>query len=200
RSADYAANAARNQLQRTSASLDDFLRGLDMAVTFGPVRAVDMERAAQLINKTNQFNTTGRRYSIDELRAFCAVPEHCALQFRLADRFGDSGLVSVLLMRRMAGDPQAFAIDCWVMSCRVFGRRLEHEAMNAAVEAARERGVTTIWADLVRTPRNGVIDRLYDELGFSPVESPDSSVRRWRLAIDRYQPHSTPIRRTDSRS
>jgi FkbH-like protein len=193
RAADYAANAARRRLQRAATSVDDFLRDLGMTVAFGPVRAVDLERAAQLLNKTNQFNTTGRRYSVDELRAFCAVPNHIALQFRLADRFGDSGLVSVMLLRPADGRPQALDVDSWVMSCRVFGRRLEHEAMNAAVDAARRAGASELFADFRPTARNGVIGRLFDDLGFSPSDSPDPAVQRWRLSISRYVRHQTPM-------
>src|SRR5205085_10539940 len=100
----------------------------------------DLARVTQLINKTNQFNPTTRRYGAPEVAEF-ASSEHClTLQFRLADRFGDNGLVSAMVLRADRDDPSTLEIDTWVMSCRVFGRQLEDEVMNIAVETCRERG------------------------------------------------------------
>jgi len=133
RAGQYAANAEREALLGTSESMDDFLRGLEMSVVFGPVRSVDLARATQLINKTNQFNPTTRRYSAEKLAAIAAAPEAVTLQFRLLDRFGDNGLISVLILRPDPERSDVMEIDTWVMSCRVFGRELEFEAMNIAV-------------------------------------------------------------------
>jgi FkbH-like protein len=199
RAAHYAANAQRHQLLSASSSIDEFLRGLNMTMAFGPITPIDMNRAAQLINKTNQFNTTGRRYSLDELRAFCATPGHIAFQFRLFDRFGDNGIVSVMLLRPRPGGGQCLDVECWVMSCRVFGRQLEHEAMNVAVEAAGRAGATKLTADYVPTVRNGVIQGLYRELGFARNEGgSDDAVTHWHVPVGGYAPRPTFIaRRTE---
>ena len=194
RTAHYAANAARDRLLKTSGSLGDFLRSLEMTMAFGPIGPMELERAAQLINKTNQFNTTGRRTSVDALRAFSATPGNIALQFRLSDRFGDNGLVSVMLVRRVNRD--VFDIDGWVMSCRVFGRELEHEAMNVAVEAVRREAGSAVTADFLPTARNGVISRLYEDLGFVRHDDPGAApASRWRLRLDAYEPRDTAIAR-----
>jgi FkbH-like protein len=129
----YAANEQRETLRNSLQSMDDFLRGLDMSVHFGPVTTRDLARATQLINKTNQFNTTTRRITAEELAELAADPHNIVLQFRLADRFGDNGLVSVMLICQARGDPSTLEVANWVMSCRVFGRQLEDEAMNIAV-------------------------------------------------------------------
>ena len=121
--------------------MDDFLRGLDMSVTFGPFQTVDLTRVAQLIGKTNQFNPTTRRYSLEDVTRFAATDRCLTLQFRLVDRFGDNGLVSAMILRPDPLAPDLVEIDSWVMSCRVFGRQLEREAMNIAVETARRMGV-----------------------------------------------------------
>ena len=133
-------------------SMDDFLRGLR---NVGCLRAIHRRRSArivQLINKTNQFNTTTRRYTAEEIAEFDRSTQTLmTLQFRLLDRIGDNGLVSTMIMRPTSDREDVLEIENWVMSCRVFGRQLEFEAMNIAVEAARQRGVRAIIADYIAT-------------------------------------------------
>jgi FkbH-like protein len=197
RAEQYAANASRDALQQTSESLDDFLLGLEMSAEFGPVQPVDMTRVAQLINKTNQFNPTTRRRTLDEVTAFVASERAIALQFRLLDRFGDNGLVSVMLLRPEAPSSEVFEIDTWVMSCRVFGRQLEREAMNAAVRATRGKGATTLRADYLPTAKNGVVSELYEKLGFAKVHEapPGEGATRWTLRLEEYREFTTHIAR-----
>ena len=198
RSTQYANNAEREALRCRSQSMEDFLRGLEMHVRHGPIHPVDVARATQLINKTNQFNTTTRRYSEDELRQFAASAECLTLQFRLADRFGDNGLVSVMILRPAADKSETLVIESWVMSCRVFGRQLEYEAMNIAVETVRDRGVKRLLADYFPTERNKVIAGLYERLGFSELtEGPvEGGTERWVLNTSSYLPTHTFIKRS----
>lgn len=196
----YAANTQREALRGTAASMDEFLEGLGMEVLHGPIGALELERATQLVNKTNQFNTTGRRCTLDEVARLAADEAGLALQFRLRDRLGDNGLVSVMILRRADADAQALEIDTWVMSCRVFGRRLEHEALNIAAEAAARRGMRALTARYVPTERNGVIARLFPDLGFQRADDAgETGVQRWRLELAAYRPHPTPIRRGSPR-
>src|SRR5882672_3047280 len=195
RGEQYATNAAREALHRGSQSVEEFLRGLEMSVVYGAIGPVDLARATQLINKTNQFNTTTRRYSADDIARFAAAPGHITLQFRLADRFGDNGLVSVMMLRA-ADDPGVLDIDTWVMSCRVFGRQLENEAMSIAVEAARGRGIRVLRAEYIPTERNGVVSGLFEGLGFAAVPgSQPGGASRWILNIAEYVPSPTFIAR-----
>ena len=144
RAEQYAANAEREALLGSAESMDEFLRGLNMTAVYGPFTAVDHARVVQLINKTNQFNTTTRRYAGEEIAQIMDDPDALTLQFRLLDRVGDNGLVSTMILRPTAAEDAVLEIENWVMSCRVFGRELEFEAMNVAVEAARERGVRAL--------------------------------------------------------
>ena len=155
RARQYAKNAERQAWRGAFQSIDQFLCGLQMSVVFGPVLSVDLARVTQLVNKTNQFNTTTRRYTTDELSSIASAPENITLQFRLLDRFGDNGLVSVMLLRPDPNEPDVLQIDNWVMSCRVFGRQLEDEVMNIAVEAALRRGARALHADFVPTQKTG---------------------------------------------
>ena len=194
RAQSYAANAERDALLETAESMDDFLRGLAMTAVYGPFTAVDHARVVQLINKTNQFNTTTRRYAGDEVARIMEEPDAVTLQFRLLDRVGDNGLVSTMILRPAPGD-EALEIENWVMSCRVFGRELEFEAMNIAVEAARERGVRALVANYIPTPKNDVISKLYPGLGFTKVASPApaNGATRWALDLADYVPRKTHI-------
>jgi FkbH-like protein len=164
---------------------------------FGPVAPVDLARTTQLINKTNQFNTTTRRYTAEDVAKFASSPENLALQFRLVDRFGDNGLVSVMVMRPVVGGPDVLEIDTWVMSCRVFGRELEFEVMNVAVEFARSRGVRELRADYIPTEKNGIVSDLFGRLGFSsrPESDLGNGASRWFLKIAEYVPRATFIAR-----
>src|SRR6202008_1902405 len=148
-----------------------------------PFRSVDLPRVTQLINKTNQFNLTTHRYSSDEVAVVHARQPCLTLQFRLEDRFGDSGLVSAIILRPDADRRDVLEIDTWVMSCRVFGRQLEHEAMNIVVEVARANGATALRGTYIPTAKNGVVRELYSSLGFNADEGrPQADGRtRWTL-------------------
>ncbi len=195
RAEQYAANAEREALLGAAESMDEFLRGLKMTTVYGPFNAVDHPRVVQLINKTNQFNTTTRRYGAEEIARIMEDPDALTLQFRLLDRVGDNGLVSTMILRPLAGDRRTLEIENWVMSCRVFGRELEFEAMNIAVEAARERGVRALVADYIATPKNDVISKLFPSLGFTEIDrpAPAKGARRFRLDLADYVPRKTHI-------
>jgi FkbH-like protein len=194
RARQYADNAEREALLGSAQSMDEFLRGLEMSVQFGPFTSIDHARIVQLINKTNQFNTTTRRYTSEELTHIAELPDALTLQFRLLDRIGDNGLVSTMILRPTPEHGDVLEIENWVMSCRVFGRQLEFEAMNIAVEAARHRGARALIADHIATPKNGVIRGLYASLGFAAISQPSpNGGTRWFLNLADYVMRYTHI-------
>ena len=195
RTEQYAVNAEREALLELSGNLDDFLRSLEMSVVFEKFTAADLVRVTQLFNKTNQFNTTTKRYLAGEVASFASAKETVTLKFRLLDKFGDNGLVSAMILRPDHTQPEILDIDNWVMSCRVFGRQLEFEAMNIAVEVARQRGSKAIRADYIPTPKNGVISDLYSSFGFSLLNDKAGSTR-WILDLAKYVARSTHISRS----
>jgi FkbH-like protein len=198
RTEQYAANAERQSLFELSGNLDDFLGNLQMSVVFGPFAGADLGRVTQLFNKTNQFNTTAKRYSAEEVAHFAAEEQTVTLQFRLLDKYGDNGLVSAMVLRPDPKQLEIFEIDNWVMSCRVFGRQLEFEAMNIAVEHARRRGCKALRANYTPTPKNGVISELYSSLGFSTLNdrTPKDGGKSWFLDLTKYITRSTHISRS----
>jgi FkbH-like protein len=192
RSELYASNKTRSELLSSASSIDEFQKQLEMIVDYGPVTSLEIGRVTQLLNKTNQFNTTTIRRSEREVKDLVADPRSIHLQFRLIDKFGDNGIVSAMLLAPADSDTSTMELVNWVMSCRVFGRRLEHESMNILVEIARKNGVQEILADFIATNRNGVVQDLFAQLGFTCVEQlPDRS--RWAVKIAEYLPHKTMI-------
>jgi len=193
RADQYAANARRDRLRETSVGLDEFLRSLDMKMAYAPVASVDLQRVSQLINKTNQFNPTTRRYTPQQIASLSNDAANVMLQFRLVDKFGDNGVVSAMILRR-AGDPGTLELDTWVMSCRVFGRQLEVAAMNVAVSEAARSGARMIRAAYIPTPKNGVVRELYPGLGFHPApEKCEAGATWWQLEVESYEPRQTWI-------
>lgn len=180
-SAEDAARTARYQAEarRAAARADftdeaGFLRALDMRATVRPLAPDTLARAAQLSQRTNQFNLRTRRYTEAELAGLAADPAWIALTLALSDRFGDNGLVSLLLAQINGAD--AF-IDTWLMSCRVLGRGLERFALNTLAAAARAKGAARLVGEYLPTPKNARVATLLPSLGFVPL--PDG-----RLALD----------------
>ena len=167
RTEQYAANAERDASRNCQQAWTISYGASKCLLYSGSLAAADLVRVTQLFNKTNQFNTTTKRYSAEEVAHFAAA--------RGNDDFAIPSLRQIRRQRAcQRHDPSSgpkqleiFEIDNWVMSCRVFGRQLEYEAMNIAVEQARRRGSKAIRADYIPTPKNGVISELYSSLGFS---------------------------------
>jgi len=136
---------------------------------------------AQLVAKTNQFNLTTRRRGSAELQALADDPDHVVAWLRLADRYGDAGLVAVGVLRR-EGD--AALIDTLLMSCRVMGRKVEHAFVAYLAEQARALGCSRLVGEFLPSAKNAVVRDLYPQLGFEPdAEAPDGG-RRHRVSLD----------------
>jgi FkbH-like protein len=189
RADQYAQNARRLELAREIGDPASFLRSLDMVARVAPFDREGRARIAQLINKTNQFNVTTRRYTEAEVAAFEGDPSVWTLQVRLADRLGDNGMVSVAIARR---EPPVWRVDSWLMSCRVLGRRLEDLVLDRMVEAARAEGVTAILGEYRPTQRNEMVRDLFARLGFQRVDE-DAERTLWRLDVTTWRPLQPPI-------
>lgn len=182
RAADYAANARRAELAGAATSMDEFLASLEMTATVGAFDAVNLPRVTQLVNKSNQFNLTTRRYTQEQLRAFAESGRHVTRWFRLRDRFGDNGLVGVML--GIVDEPAAtLEIDLWLMSCRVLGRRMEELMCGTLMQAARERGLTRLRGRYLPTAKNGMVADLYPSLGFKDCGSTQPGETVWEYDL-----------------
>jgi FkbH-like protein len=176
----YRANAEREQALTGSANVEDYLRSLAMAARIGPVTAMSLERTAQLINKSNQFNLTTRRRSAAEVGAVTADREWLTRTVSLTDRFGDNGLISVLLAK-VEGD--ALVIDTWLMSCRVLKRGVETLLNNNLCRWAIGRGLKRVRGEYIPTPKNALVREHYAGLGYAKVCEDGAGHSRWEMPL-----------------
>lgn len=197
RSASYAANAQRVAVAEASASAGDYLSALEMRIHHAPFDALGVPRIAQLVNKSNQFNLTTRRYSEPEIAAMAADPALFTSQTRLADRFGSFGMIGVVIARPQGAD--AWEIDTWLMSCRVLGRRVEEAMLAHLVAAARAAGIATIRALYLPTGKNGMVREHYDKLGFTLLEEASDGARRYELAVAGHETPDLPFMAEEAR-
>ncbi len=188
RTAQYAAEATRKQLAASAATPADYLASLDMRATLEPVGEANLARVVELITKTNQFNLTTRRHSRAAVEALLAEPGAVGLAVSLSDRFGDYGLVSVLLARPTA--PDAWEIDSWLMSCRAMGRTLEHFVANALFRAARTAGIRTVTGRYLPTAKNAPVAELLSTMGFGPVAGEEGA---WQAAVAEWGSKETAV-------
>ncbi|MEV8468188.1 hypothetical protein AB0T83_15545, partial [Fluviibacterium sp. DFM31] len=144
------------------------------------------------INKSNQFNLTTRRYTEAEVAAMQDDPACHTLQVRLTDKFGDNGMISVVILRKDA-EPGAWVFDTWLMSCRVLKRRVEEATLATVVEAARAAGIGKLYGDYLPSPKNGMVEDHYGKLGFEKLGPIGEGGTRWVLELAGYDAPDLPM-------
>jgi FkbH-like protein len=181
----YRDNARRQTLQTAFTDITEYLRSLDMRVTMRRFDAFHLPRIAQLIQRSNQFNLTTRRYSVAQCTAMAEREDECIpLYVTLADKLGDNGLVSVIILRKR---PPVMEIDSWLMSCRVLGRGVEQYAMNQVVALAQVHGCEVLVGTYIPTAKNGMVKEFYQQFGFERGEEREDGATVWRLRVSAYQ-------------
>ena len=180
----YQSNARRVALQKQAGDLDSYLVSLEMEIVFAPFDRTNRARISQLINKSNQFNLTTRRYSEADVAAAEADPDVFTLQVRLVDRFGDNGMISVIICRPEAGGQlgsRAWQIDTWLMSCRVLGRKVEEMVLREIVMRAREEGIDQLVGVYRPSEKNAMVRDHYAKLGFAKLREEADGTTLWTL-------------------
>jgi FkbH-like protein len=188
----YQDNAKRASLHKQVGGVDAYLASLDMTITFQPFDPTGRARIVQLINKSNQYNLTTRRYTDPEVTEAELDPEVFTLQVRLADIFGDNGMISVVICR--PGGDGVWEIDTWLMSCRVLGRRVEHMILGKILECARTSGISKLVGTYRPTDRNRLVVDHYARLCFTKVTEDANGVTRWELVVDGAKYEHAPMK------
>jgi FkbH-like protein len=189
RSEQYRTEARRREAEASSTDMAAYLASLAMEATIRTFTPVDFPRIAQLIGRSNQFNLTTRRRTEAEVAAVAGAADHVTLTVRLADRFGDHGLISVLIAKLERG---IFMVDTWLMSCRVLKRQVEELVVNEMVRQAKANGCIRVRGHYLPTPKNGMVRDLYPRMGFSlAAEVPEGPV--FELDTQDFRPFSTCI-------
>lgn len=184
RNESYQANKARQKLSESVASYDDFLKSLNMTAEIAEFQPVYFDRIAQLTGKTNQFNLTTRRYTRAEIESMANDPHYITLYGRLTDKFGDNGLISVVIGEKQENE---LHILLWLMSCRVLKRGLEENMLDVLTAKAIEAGCTKLIGYYYPTKKNKMVAGLYESFGFSMVGNDDDGTV-WELSLDSYEP------------
>lgn len=179
----YEGNKKRLDEQASFKDYDEFLYSLDMTAEISTFSPVYLERITQLINKTNQFNLTTKRYTFGEVEKIADDDNYIKLYGKLSDKYGDNGLISIIIALVKG---KACHIDLWLMSCRVLKRGMEFAMLDALVDACQNRGVTELFGYYYKTAKNSMVSDLYETFGFTLVEqNGDDSV--WKLSLEDYE-------------
>lgn len=181
----YRKNAQRSEMQMQHSDYGSYLQSLDQKAVIESFDPQQLDRITQLINKTNQFNLTTLRLNRSEVEAMMDNPDILTASVRLADRFGDNGLISVLAGHR---ETDVLHVDLWLMSCRVFKRGVEYLLANHLFEKAAELGIRRIQGTYRPTQKNRIVENLYADLGFEKCGDADDGATCWQLDLQNYRP------------
>ena len=190
RTKQYQVEAKRVSLQKTFSNEADFLKSLDMVSVVSGFNAFNTPRVAQLSQRSNQFNLRTVRYTEADIEAYGKNPDVIDLSFTLEDKFGDNGLIAVIIMKPQ--DTETIFVDTWFMSCRVLKRGMENFTLNTMVEAARQKGYKRIIGEYLPTPKNKMVEGHYLSLGFEKLEG-----TRYVLDVEQYQPRECYIQKSE---
>lgn len=168
RTEQYKSEFERQKMQTQFASLDDYLRNLEMIGEAKPFDELHFSRIAQLTQRSNQFNLRTVRYTESDIKDIAESDEYITRYFTLRDKFGDHGLVSVLIMKKISGN--VLFVDTWLMSCRVLKRGMEEFIVNQMVEAAKQEGFSSLLGEYIPTNKNAMVLDIYEKMGFSRTD------------------------------
>ena len=166
----YAARAEAEQLRTAAVSLEDFWRSLEMRARVRDVDTSSLERATQLTQKTNQFNLTLVRRTLDDVRQLVAAPSTICKTLELDDRFAQHGIVGLAFAVPAEDAPETLVLDTLLLSCRVIGRTAEVHLLSHVCRAALEQGFERLRGTYVAGPRNALVADLLPRLGFTQLD------------------------------
>lgn len=183
RTKQYQVEAQRVSLSKTFTNEVDFLKSLNMVSTVSGFTKFNTPRVAQLSQRSNQFNLRTVRYTDADIESLANDPDVIDLSFTLEDKFGDNGLIAVVIMKPL--DKETLFVDTWFMSCRVLKRGMENFTLNTMVDAAKGKGYKKIIGEYLPTLKNKMVAEHYPQLGFTTIKG--ASTAQWELDVDSYQ-------------
>lgn len=185
RTKQYQEEANRAILQQQFTNENDFLKSLNMVSVVEPFNKFNTPRVAQLTQRSNQFNLRTIRYTEEEIVRVASSDDHITLAFSLADKYGDYGLISLVIMKHT--DATTLFIDTWIMSCRVLKRNMENFVLNTMVSTGLQKGYTILEGEYLPTAKNNMVKDHYKDLGFKFNNG------MWKLELKDYVPRECCI-------
>ena len=193
----YKANAERAAQQAAFGDYSEYLRSLEMTAIIDDFLPVYLERITQLTNKSNQFNVTTKRFTPTEMEAVFKSPEYIRLYGKLIDKFGDNGVVSVVIGRK---NEAVLDIELWLMSCRVLKRDMEFAMLDRLAERAKAAGLSILRGYYYPTAKNNMVRDLYERFGFTKTSEDEAGNTVWELALETYENKNHVINVEDNSS
>lgn len=178
----YKANIEREKQQQNFGDYREYLLSLEMKGTIKPFEPIYMARIAQLSNKSNQFNLTTRRYTQSDIERFAADENYITRYGKLEDKFGDNGVVSVVIGRKDDNE-KVLHLELWLMSCRVLKRDMEYAMMDSLIEACQTCGIEAMIGYYYPTVKNGMVKEFYGTMGFAKIQEDHDGSTTWRFDI-----------------
>lgn len=182
----YKDQSKRNEEISKHHSLEDYLSSIGIEITIKENDASQIERIAQLTQKTNQFNLTTQRYTEKQIEAFMNSDKKSIFSVSVNDKFGDSGLTAVCIVQE---NNDIANIDSFLMSCRIMGRNIEYAIMNHIVDTYKQKGTKIIEAAYFPTNKNIPVCKFYDESGFFLAKQ-EGANKEYKLVISDYTPYN----------
>lgn len=186
RTEQYREKAQRAAFEAAFQSYDDYLEALQMRASAAAFDPFHYPRIAQLTQRSNQFNLRTVRYTEAEIEALARDDSRIGLYFTLKDKFGDHGLISVVVLEKQPED--TLFISEWLMSCRVLKRGMEEFIVDKILSVAAQQGFRRVVGEYIPTPKNAMVKDLYEQLGFSRLEN-----GRFRAEVSGFPYHKTFI-------
>ena len=180
----YKANAQRAAQQASFGDYNEYLRSLEMTAVIDDFIPVYLQRITQLSNKSNQFNVTTKRYTATEMEEVFASGDYIRLYGKLIDKFGDNGVVSVVIGHK---NGEVLDMDLWIMSCRVLKRDMEFAMLDKLVSRCREEGIKTVKGYYYPTAKNKMVKDLYGRFGFDKISEDENGNSVWELQVGSYE-------------
>ncbi len=162
----YRENALRDEQLCNFSNIEDYLKSLEMELTFGYADDFSINRVHQLLNKTNQFNMTTKRYTLEEVKELSLSKEKSVIHISLKDKFGDNGIIGVVILEFTEIE---CVIDTFLLSCRVLGRRVEEMILDNIVQICKNKGINTILASYIPTQKNVAYKDVYKKNGWQEI-------------------------------
>ncbi len=193
RTKQYQEEIGRVNLQKQFSSYSEYLESLEMVAEAKPFDKFHFSRIAQLTQRSNQFNLRTIRYTEQEIEQLAKEKEHLTLYFTLKDKFGDYGLISVVVLDKQPEN--TLFISEWLMSCRVLKRGMEEFILDEIIRTAEENGFKKVIGEYIRTPKNNMVSELYKKMGFHEIEKD-----RYEVNVTEYEKHKTSIQKQEKKS
>jgi FkbH-like protein len=181
RTKQYQIEAQRNIIKNQFSNEDDFLKSLNMVSQVEAFNKFNIPRVAQLSQRSNQFNLRTIRYTEADIEKISQSPNYFPFTFTLEDKFGDNGLICVVILKIENQD--TLFIDTFFMSCRVLKRSMEEFVLNYIVDFSKNKGYTYLKGEYIPTAKNEMVKNFYKNLGFNQIEN----TNYWTLNLINYQ-------------